>query len=263
MRWIRPRSSRRPIIGASSPTSTTSFARSRSTPDELIGQDHRIVNSGYHPKDFMRDLWRTIAGRSGGARSGTAPRTDRSIGSIRPSCRSSTAGEPRQYLAIRYDITARKHAEAQLREQAALTQLGQLAAVVAHEVRNPLAGLRASLQVIDRGPGRATGAIAAMIQRIDGLERQGRRSVALCATETAPLATGRRGRANPRGGRQRRRGDRSSATLHSGRCRLGQGAGRSGHAACGAPQSHAERLSGRRPRARQHRKHASKTARAA
>jgi signal transduction histidine kinase len=79
-------------------------------------------------------------------------------------------GKPRQYLAIRYDITARKNAEAQLREQAALAQLGQLAAVVAHEVRNPLAGLRASLQVIDRRcEPRDRSAIAAMIQRIDGL----------------------------------------------------------------------------------------------
>ncbi len=80
-------------------------------------------------------------------------------------------GKPRQYLAIRYDISARKNVEAQLREQAALTQLGQLAAVVAHEVRNPLAGLRASLQVIDgRMPEpRDRRAIAAMIQRIDGL----------------------------------------------------------------------------------------------
>src|SRR5262249_44608645 len=80
-------------------------------------------------------------------------------------------GKPRQYLAIRYDITARKKAEAQLREQAALAQLGQLAAVVAHEVRNPLAGLRASLQVIDRRivEPRDRSAIAAMIQRIDGL----------------------------------------------------------------------------------------------
>lgn len=29
--------------------------------DELIGQDHRIINSGFHPKDFIRNIWTTIA----------------------------------------------------------------------------------------------------------------------------------------------------------------------------------------------------------
>ena len=81
------------------------------------------------------------------------------------------SGKPRQYLAIRSDITARKQAEAQLREQAALSHLGQIAAVVAHEVRNPLAGLRASLQVFERRftEPRDRQVFAAMIARIDSL----------------------------------------------------------------------------------------------
>jgi PAS domain S-box-containing protein len=140
---------------------------------ELLGQDHRIINSGYHPKPFMRDLWRTIAQGQvwrgelrNRAKDGSIYWVDTTIVPF-----LDGRGKPRQYLAIRSDITQRKIAEAKLREQAALAQLGQLAAVVAHEVRNPLAGLRASLQVLDgrTADAQAREIIAAMIQRIDGL----------------------------------------------------------------------------------------------
>jgi len=55
---------------------------------------------------------------------------------------------PYKYMAIRYDITDRKRSEEKLREQAALARLGEMAAVVAHEVKNPLAAIKGALQII-------------------------------------------------------------------------------------------------------------------
>ena len=56
--------------------------------------------------------------------------------------------KPYQYMAIRYEITDRKRSEDKLREQAALARLGEMAAVVAHEVKNPLAAIKGALQII-------------------------------------------------------------------------------------------------------------------
>ena len=142
--------------------------------EELLGQDHRIVNSGYHPKEFIRDLWRTIAQGHiwrgeirNRAKSGSYYWVDTTIVPF-----LDESGKPHQYLAIRSDITKRKAAEAKLVEQGALAQLGQLAAVVAHEVRNPLAGVRGTLQVLRSRPSADAGdrtVMDAMIARIDVL----------------------------------------------------------------------------------------------
>jgi PAS domain S-box-containing protein len=142
--------------------------------DELIGQDHRIINSGYHPKEFMRNLWMTIAGGDvwrgeirNRAKDGTLYWVDTTIVPF-----LDGRGRPYQYMAIRYEITARKKSEDQLREQAALTKLGEMAAVVAHEVKNPIAGIRGALQVIlSRMPAdqRDRAIVVEIIDRLDSL----------------------------------------------------------------------------------------------
>ena len=118
--------------------------------EALIGQDHRIINSGLHPPEFIRNLWVTIAnGRvwhgeiRNRAKDGHYYWVDTTIVPF-----MDERGKPYQYIAIRADITARKAAEQQLASQEALARLGQMAAVVAHEVKNPLAGIKGAMQVL-------------------------------------------------------------------------------------------------------------------
>lgn len=142
--------------------------------EELIGQDHRLLNSGLHPKAFIQELWRTIAaGRvwhgelRNRTKNGRFYWVDTTIVPF-----LNERGKPYQYTAIRSDITARKMAEERLLEQAALARVGQMAAVVAHEVKNPLAGIKGVMQVLMSR--RAAGdpeltVMADVVERIDVL----------------------------------------------------------------------------------------------
>jgi PAS domain S-box-containing protein len=142
--------------------------------EELLGQDHRIINSAFHSKEFIRGLWTTIAnGRiwrgeiRNRAKDGSIYWVDTTIVPF-----LDERKRPYQYMAIRYEITDRKRSEDKLREQAALARLGEMAAVVAHEVKNPLAAIKGALQVIGgRMPGESRDRLIMndVVARVDSL----------------------------------------------------------------------------------------------
>jgi two-component system, LuxR family, sensor kinase FixL len=143
---------------------------------ELLGQNVNTLMPQPYRDEHDRYLARYLAtgvkkiigtGRevAGQRRDGTTFPLQLSVGEI------TLEGE-RKFTGILHDLSARVAMESQFREQTALARLGEMAAVIAHEVKNPLAGIRGAIEVIGQrlpGDGREKATVKEIMARIDAL----------------------------------------------------------------------------------------------
>src|SRR5262249_72329 len=125
--------------------------------------DGYIANYVRTGKKKIIGIGREVVGRR---RDGSTFPMHLSVGEMR-------IGSEPHFTGILHDLTPRLELEARLREQAAMARLGEMAAVIAHEVKNPLAAVRGAIQVIGgRLPAdsRDRPVITGIISRIDALD---------------------------------------------------------------------------------------------
>lgn len=124
---------------------------SKYSAEELIGRDHRILNSGYHPKSHFKNLWTTIAKGKiwkgefcNKAKDGSIYWVDAIIVPF-----LNKEGKPYQYLAIRRDITERKQAEKDLAEKEFFLRESQRAGNIGSYKTNFVTGTWQSSETLD------------------------------------------------------------------------------------------------------------------
>ncbi|MBD1910793.1 PAS domain S-box protein [Leptolyngbya sp. FACHB-8] len=123
---------------------------SRYNRTELIGQNHRIIDSQYHPREFFVHLWATITRGDiwkgeicNCSKNGELYWVDTTIVPL-----IDSAGKPTQYIAVNIDITEKKILEKQFLRVQRMESLGTLAGGIAHDLNNVLAPIMMATQLL-------------------------------------------------------------------------------------------------------------------
>jgi PAS domain S-box-containing protein len=150
--------------------------------EDVVGQNvNMLMPSPYreeHDTYMARYLATGQAKIIGKGREVTARRKDGTTFPVHLSVAQITVAGERKFTGILHDLTQRVRMEEQLREQAALAHLGEMAAVIAHEVKNPLAGIRGAIQVLasrmakDKAESPIVPEIIARIDALDGMMKE-------------------------------------------------------------------------------------------
>ena len=143
---------------------------------DVLGKNVNVLMpSPYHDEhDAYLARYRSTGVRKiiGIGREVTGRRRDGTTFPLRLSVGETSLGGERKFTGILHDLSERVAIEHQLREQTALARLGEMAAVLAHEIKNPLAAVRGAIEVIGmRLPtgGRDASIVKEIVSRIDSL----------------------------------------------------------------------------------------------
>jgi PAS domain S-box-containing protein len=143
---------------------------------EVAGRNvNMLMPSPYHEEHdtyLARHLATGVQKIIGTGREVTGLRRDGTTFPLHLSVGKMTGGGEPRFTGILHDLSARVRIEKQLREQTSLAKLGEMAAVIAHEVKNPLAGVRGAIQIIGtRLPkdGKDARIVTEIVARIDTL----------------------------------------------------------------------------------------------